>query len=151
MAIDAPPNQCFAVGSDSDGVVLTTVDVDNAVVLQTESLHDLWSVDSGVVVTSSISNTGPPKAIDTPAPDSVFRVDGEGVVIASVDCFVGLQPRTKRRRIEGVLLIRARTLDNVVSKLILFSTSPGENETFVVDSHCMVGATGDIGDILEVG
>ena len=151
LAIDAAPDECFSVRGDGDGVVLTTSNMSDGVVLEVQSLHDLRSVDCGVIVTSAVRNTGAPKTIRTPAPDAVFRVNGKRVIVSNVNCLVSLQSRTKRRRVESILLVCAGTLHDMISKLVLLSATPGVNDTFVIDSHSMIGATGNIGNVLEIG
>ena len=120
VAIDAAPHESLAVFGHGDGVMLSTVHVNDAVALEVEVIDERGGVDNCIIVASSFSNSATPKAVDTPGPEPVFLINSKGVVGPGEDGFVGFSFCTEWLRLEGRLLVfGTSTLDDVVAELIL--------------------------------
>ena len=151
VAIDAAPDEGFAVLGNGDGVVLASVHMSNAVTFEVEIVDEGGSVDDGVIIPSSFGDAATTKAIDTPGPESIFLINSKGVVGTGEDGFVGLDSCAKGLGLERRLFILCTsTLDDMVAELILFSRTPNEHTTLIVQSYGVVGAAFDMDDVLQL-
>lgn len=142
-AVDAAPDKAFSVRRDRDGVVRATVDHDNTFTAELRDLHRVREDIAERLIVASFA-----EAVQTPGPDLVPAVDGEGVERARND-ILDVVPSDLNASGHEARLLAAR--QEVTAELVLLALAPRPDVTASVQSECVVGPAGDLRDVLQSG
>lgn len=100
-----------------------------------------------ILITLILGNAGLAKCVESPGIDLSRLVDSKAVIVAATDFLDVLALETKFTRDKCA---NGSSGDHTASKLVLLSSSPGEDLALAAESQDVVGSSGQGGDVLQL-
>lgn len=146
VTVNASPCQAVTSVSDGDRVVTTALNAGDGLV--GKAFHKLGAENNSIIISGVVGDTSLSIVVETPGPDAALVVNSKRVIVSTCDICDGLLGKTE---LSGNQALCLGTLDNTATELVLLARAPCKDGAGTVESENVIGATRDLGDLLQPG